>query len=158
MTSTLTWRHADNVHHLTLAGSKQCQINRAMNAVTLQLTTKIQNTKNWISLLQSPGDIQVRIRRLYHGHDARWTLYFPPLLFYSIYVFPTVLAVCILGTPTSYTLFVSTPLSHPIGCHHITRFATRRTCQYLCYRLSFLSESSPVRMGPIRCPETSVNN
>jgi hypothetical protein len=48
----------------------------------------------------------------------------PSLLLYSIYVFPTVLAVCILGTPSSYTLFVSTPLSHPIGCHHITRFAT----------------------------------
>jgi hypothetical protein len=42
-------------------------------------------------------------------------------------IFPTVLAICILGAPSSYTLFVSTPLSpwfYPIGCHHITRFAT----------------------------------
>jgi hypothetical protein len=42
-------------------------------------------------------------------------------------VFLAVLAVCILGTPSSFTLFVSTPFSpwfYPIGCHHITRFAT----------------------------------
>jgi hypothetical protein len=42
-------------------------------------------------------------------------------------VFPTLLAVCIPGTPSSYTLFVSTHLSpwfYPIGCHHITHFAT----------------------------------
>jgi hypothetical protein len=51
------------------------------------------------------------------------SLYFPPLLLlYSIYVFfPAVLAVCIPGTPSSFTLSLSTPLSHwfyPIGCHH----------------------------------------
>jgi hypothetical protein len=48
------------------------------------------------------------------------SLYFPPsLLLYSIYVFPTVLAVCILGTPSSYTLSVSTPLSpYWLSSHH----------------------------------------
>ena len=45
----------------------------------------------------------------------------PLLLLYSIYVFPAVLAICILVTPSSFTLFESTPLSpwfYPIGCHH----------------------------------------
>jgi hypothetical protein len=41
---------------------------------------------------------------------------------FRICFFPAVLAVCNLGTPSSFTLFVSTPLSpwfYPIGCHHI---------------------------------------
>jgi hypothetical protein len=45
----------------------------------------------------------------------------PLLLFYSIYFFPAVLGDCILGTPSSFTLSVSTPLSpwfNPIDCHH----------------------------------------
>jgi hypothetical protein len=50
------------------------------------------------------------------------SLYIPPLLLlYSIYVFPAVLADGILGTPSSFTLSLSTPLSpwfYPIRCHH----------------------------------------
>ena len=43
------------------------------------------------------------------------------------HVFPPVLAVCILGSRSSFTLFVSTPLSpwfYCIGCHHFIRIAT----------------------------------
>jgi hypothetical protein len=74
------------------------------------------------------------------------------------------IAVCILVTPSSFTLFVSTPLSllfYPVGCHHACRLLPCRTFQNLRYRLLafFLSysDSWPVK-GPIRCPETPVNN
>jgi hypothetical protein len=79
--------------------------------------------------------------------------------------FPTVLAVCTLGTPSSFTLSLSTPLSpwfYPTGCHHIYVLLPHRTFHNLCHRLLafFLSNSDswPVKMGPIRCPETSVNS
>jgi hypothetical protein len=41
-----------------------------MNVQTLQLTVSIQNTRNRISPLQFFGDINVRLRRWYHGQDA----------------------------------------------------------------------------------------
>jgi hypothetical protein len=52
--------------------------------------------------------------------------------------FSTVLAVCILGTPSSFTLSVSTPLSpcfYPIGCHHAYWLLPCRTFQILRYKL-----------------------
>jgi hypothetical protein len=69
--------------------------------------------------------------------------------------FPTVLS---FSVPPAAIRCLYPPLSHPIGCHHITRFATP---PYLPESvIGFLShlDSWPVRMGPIRCPETSVNN
>jgi hypothetical protein len=86
-------------------------------------------------------------------------LYFLSLLLLcSIYVFPTVLAVCILGTPSSYTWFASTPLSpYWLSSHHT--FCYPAVLSRICV-VGFLSrlDSWPVRMGPIRCPETSINN
>jgi hypothetical protein len=43
------------------------------------------------------------------------------LLLYSIYIFPSVIADCFLGTPSSLTLSPATallPRFNPIGCHH----------------------------------------
>jgi hypothetical protein len=48
---------------------------------------------------------------------------------------------------SSYWLVVTSHVSPP-----------RCADQFPCYRLSFLLESWPVKVGPIRCPETSVNN
>jgi hypothetical protein len=79
--------------------------------------------------------------------------------------FRSLLPDCILGTPSSFTLSVFTPLSpwfDPVGCYDAYWLLPRRTFQNLRYRLLafFLSYSGswPVKMGQIRCPETSVNN
>ena len=52
--------------------------------------------------------------------------------------------------------------SYPNFCYHIYALLPRRTFQNLCYSLLafFLSYSDfwPVKMGPIRCHEKSVNN
>jgi hypothetical protein len=50
--------------------------------------------------------------------------------------FPTVLAVCFLGFPSSYMLVVSTPLSSYWLSSHVS--LPLCAFQFLCYRLSFL--------------------
>jgi hypothetical protein len=72
--------------------------------------------------------------------------------------FPTVLAVCFLGPHSSYMLVVSTPLSNYwLSSPHMFCYLTVLSSFYVIGFLSY-SESWPVRMEPIRCPETSVNN
>ena len=54
-------------------------------------------------------------------------------------VFPTVLAVCILGTPSSYTLIVSTPLSpYWLSSHHTVCYPAALSKIYV---IGFLSHS-----------------
>jgi hypothetical protein len=75
------------------------------------------------------------------------SLYFAPLLLlYSIYVFfSAVLADCILGTPSFFTLSLSTPLSltlvYPIGCDHTYWLLSRAHFPYRMYLIGagFLS-------------------
>jgi hypothetical protein len=95
------------------------------------------------------------------------SLYFPPLLLlYSIYVFPVVLADCILGTPSFFTFSLSTPLSprfYPIGCHHAYWLLPRAHFPWIyvigCWLSCFSTRTLwHVKMGLIRCPETSVNS
>jgi hypothetical protein len=59
---------------------------------------------------------------------------------------------------TTYCELVPTPslILLAVVTSHVSR--PRYAVQFLCYRFSFLLESWPVKMGPIRCPETSVNN
>jgi hypothetical protein len=89
------------------------------------------------------------------------SLYFPPiLLLYSIYVFTAVLAVCILGTPRSFTLFVPTPLSHPAStllavitstyCYLVVLSRIYVTDCWLYFLLGLLTREDGT--------ETSVNN
>jgi hypothetical protein len=69
-----------------------------------------------------------------------------------MFFFPAVLADCIPGTTSSFTLSPSTPVSHPGST--LLAVITHTDC-YGCWLSFFLC---PVKMGPICCPETLVSN
>jgi hypothetical protein len=90
-------------------------------------------------------------------HELKFVHFPLKLLLHSRHISP-IIPTLPLGCTRPYCDLVSTPVSsYWLSSHHTFPYPAVPSSFYVTGFLSY-SESSPVKMGPIRCPETSVNN